>query len=799
MFIPCGKKRRRGFRFLLFALVCCLLFTACAAEIPDSPGEDAADPDEGGALSVWDCTLDDLGNYLAQCGDIRNDDYVRIGGISSEARNFWGIEIYWWDVENLDENSAEYETWAEYEANEFYYVMYGTMVLALTNNGPFGMNILDSYTGDRDVLKEDFLAFPSGYSYAEVTTAAETEYSRDRAAVYKDYDSLIASYPDDTYAYETDPVDLPSSYCIRDDWMLYTKQQFADTCWAEAGLTALSTALMKGKGEYFELSEGWISLTLAAEVKAGNLPSYTNCIGDEYIYGDGSGMLGIDFAKDAAGLMLESDFGGEEAFAFSQENLDEAYGYYSAFADTALADEVSMVHFYNYAIRNRSSVIKNSIRRHILEYGSVITWTSTANWTEKEINGETVTVKDPTAYGTSDHVVSIIGWDDDFAMTFGSATYKGAWIVLNSWGQDENKDGGVLYIFYNDSCYTNGDTDFFGYRYTGGEDAAFSDTVLESNASYETSLCGAYAGDFSAETNATKQKNVFYGQEDIEITYAYEAADGTGIEEISVRYGAEDVTDLFTVAEDPEARTVSLSGEDLPHGVYKVLTTWSDGETEGTYTNALYLCDGTEVNYIRLMTETENAVENNPVFYDFYDFGNGDGELMYYTDRDTGTLVFNITSACYSAVSGWETDESAVTFSERSDFCEYVTVVYDLAEKSEYGFSMRSETGAEKRFTVRVEKTEETFLTRVFTDTEGAASESRLLPVGEDGAWLEGPEELSLYYGRDFSEALTGDGNGNWLVEYERILRTDSATSAFADSYAAYSATQVIFLYAGRG
>ena len=791
---------------LCFASACSTAGTAgtdgSTQEETDS-GSDSAKPEED--LTAWDYTLDDMGNYLAQCGDFVNDDYVTLSGISSAARLYGHVELYWWDVDNLAYNSTAYKTWQEYVGNDYYYIEFASSIMVLTNNGPFGMSILDSFTGDAEQLTADFLAFPYGYSYSEVVTPATECYSRDKTAVYTDYTSLIESYPDESYSYETDPVELPDSYCLRDDYMIFTKQQLSGTCWDVTGCTALSTAIMMAKGEYLELSESWISLALSYNMEHGNLPNYYYNIGTSYTYGDGSGMLGFDMVANASGIVLDEDFSNDEGFYVSQENVDEYYGYYSQFANTQIMEEFSLVHFYNYAIRNRGETIKNSMKKQIMENGSIIAWTSTEDWETGTANGEEVTYKDPDSAGTADHIVSIVGWDDDFTLSDGTTKQTGAWIVLNSWGQSSDKDGGIMYIFYEDGCYRNGDTDFFGYTYVGGTqdegDVLFLDSVKESNATYTTDLKGIYAGDFTAEENETKQKNVFYGQDDISVTYSYSVADDVSVSGIGVYCGGEEVTDLFDISLDTGQQAFTVSAEGLEHGAYKIAVRYTDGETEGTYGNCLYLCDGTEINYVYLRSESQEGVQNNESYPLFYSFGSADCTLTYYTSDETGTLSYYVALATYSDVSSWSAKSEGVTFSQDSEWVEYVTVEYDLSASSEYVFTLETADGIQKDMTVEIVQTDTEWLTRCTMTQDGNASRSLLLPVSEAvGGTVGMPSKegriFAWYYDSGKSDAVQTDGSGaNACLSYEKVVAIESPTNTIAESFVAYSKIYYLFLY----
>ena len=75
------------------------------------------------------------------------------------------------------------------------------------------------------------------------------------------------------------------------------------------------------------------------------------------------------------------------------------------------------------------------------------------NAQNKYYNASTGAYSYPTSTKSVNHVVTVVGWDDDYkAANFRSAskvTSDGAWIVKNSWGTDWGKDG-YFYMSYGD-------------------------------------------------------------------------------------------------------------------------------------------------------------------------------------------------------------------------------------------------------------------------------------------------------------------------------------------------------------
>ena len=59
----------------------------------------------------------------------------------------------------------------------------------------------------------------------------------------------------------TESVGLPSEYCMRDDYIIYTQNQDVHGfCWNFASSMALTTTIMKATNEYYDFSEAYIGV-----------------------------------------------------------------------------------------------------------------------------------------------------------------------------------------------------------------------------------------------------------------------------------------------------------------------------------------------------------------------------------------------------------------------------------------------------------------------------------------------------------------------------------------------------------
>lgn len=147
------------FSVLLVALfVGTLVFVGMSPEFtaPISLIGEGEDPD----APVWDMTMDDLLAYLVEKGFIASvDDPNKLAaGVATVARVFDGAEVYWWDIENLEPDSAEEIAYKSMKAEGIIDVYGSGHIMAIQGNGPFGIAVT-YYKRDADALVKAFQEF----------------------------------------------------------------------------------------------------------------------------------------------------------------------------------------------------------------------------------------------------------------------------------------------------------------------------------------------------------------------------------------------------------------------------------------------------------------------------------------------------------------------------------------------------------------------------------------------------------------------------------------------------------------
>jgi hypothetical protein len=120
-----------------------------------NPGKQLEDSDEDS--KIWDMSYDEVVAELEKQGfiDSSTKQPLATSGFCSEANKYNGAEIYWWDLDNLKENSDEYKAYKSLK-EEGYIDLYGSgNIMSPKRNGPFAI-LLTTYEGDANALEKAF-------------------------------------------------------------------------------------------------------------------------------------------------------------------------------------------------------------------------------------------------------------------------------------------------------------------------------------------------------------------------------------------------------------------------------------------------------------------------------------------------------------------------------------------------------------------------------------------------------------------------------------------------------------------
>ena len=446
--------------------------------------------------------------------------------------------------------------------------------------------------------------------------------------IFEDEQELDLVTNKSSFIFEAGDTDASSMsyYCLRDDYVIYTQNQTANgLCWAFASSMALGTTFMLETGEFYDFSEAWVGLATSEQSAS-------------YVYGDGGNALMFNASTTTHGLVLESDMTYDVSHIISEENASAYYDYYSQFANKTLLDNINAISY--------NSSKREDIKNHIYNNGGLsigMYWntghgrsgvmrSTSGEYSYKFPSGRTST--------TGGHAITVIGWDDTVTETVNGVPYKGAWICLNSWGEDVNgDDDGILYVFYNDG-------DIYGTLYGYEYEADQTDSIYFNNnikdgtgyTTYSTGLKGKYYSGYTASSNATKQQNIFFSN-NVDITYEYDISASTNINSISIIYGSEDVTVDFDIELDETNKEYTIKASNLRYGPYKILVEYSNGSLTEEYTNILYVNGDAVLEYMVLSYSSSASGISNNGYYLIYNTYNYAGiNLTIATTKHSGTF-----------------------------------------------------------------------------------------------------------------------------------------------------------------
>lgn len=241
-------------------------------------------------------------------------------------------------------------------------------------------------------------------------------------------------------------------------------------CWAISTNSAIESNIEKTTSEISPLfsaryTEYATSKTFLDKI---NPNSYNRELG-----AGGFAEIALGLYTSGRGPVLEDDLpfdNNEDKINFSEiENLEtqkqiKEYVRFPGIYKTYLNGKVVYMDGSNNTYtQDQVNEIRNEIKEHIINYGAVVSQTygvGGITGLARQYYNNTEQVMKSTAYFCNkpsvmaDHQITIIGWDDNYEVTnFNSncrPTTPGAYIVLNSWGENFGESG-TYYISYEDA------------------------------------------------------------------------------------------------------------------------------------------------------------------------------------------------------------------------------------------------------------------------------------------------------------------------------------------------------------
>lgn len=265
---------------------------------------------------------------------------------------------------------------------------------------------------------------------------------------------------------------LPNSYQIT-NFGGVKNQKSTETCWMYAATKAFETTQANHYGATSQIQES--DYTDYAEMFGEYATSYTftNGTNSKGYYRElddgGFSEVAYGYMTNGVGHVYDTDFPFTDSTSSKKplssiakdarttvtgyEYFPEIYKEYSSSGAVTYLDVDD-----NVLTNTQVNTIRQKIKSHIYNYGSVTTnvyfdakYFNNGN----EYSGESFFNNET---GSTNHAVSIIGWDDDYSKDNFKSTNKpstnGAYIAVNSWGPYYHTDG-IFYISYEDMTVEN--------------------------------------------------------------------------------------------------------------------------------------------------------------------------------------------------------------------------------------------------------------------------------------------------------------------------------------------------------
>lgn len=147
---------------IFFVLLFCgmITFVALSKDFTPPEQEKKTIQEDDMDAPVWNQSIEDLVSYLSEKGLIDTGTKVTLSneGLCTISLRYNGAEIYWWDLQNLDKKSEEYNAFDSLRKKGEIDLYGSGNIIMPVRNGPFAL-LTTFYEGDVKALEKAFREF----------------------------------------------------------------------------------------------------------------------------------------------------------------------------------------------------------------------------------------------------------------------------------------------------------------------------------------------------------------------------------------------------------------------------------------------------------------------------------------------------------------------------------------------------------------------------------------------------------------------------------------------------------------